>query len=289
MFKPRPSAQTASASDAWHGFRREDALFVENEAGAAPAVILCDHASNVIPASLADLGLAPEDLERHIAWDPGALGVARELSRRIDAPLVAGRVSRLVIDTNRDPDLFDSIPERSEATEIPGNAGLTPAERVARVRGVYAPFHEAAAALVRRKCRSGAVALIGVHTFTPVYRMRQRPWHVGIVFDRDRRLAALLVDHFRAQPDLVVGENEPYSPRDRVYHGLDRHGQANGLPSVMIEIRNDLVATPPSQAQWGERFATAIAGALPLALATEPGQPAAPACQTDNSFHRGTT
>jgi predicted N-formylglutamate amidohydrolase len=289
MLKARSSALTALASDPWLGFRREDALLVENEAGAAPAIIICDHASNMIPAPLAGLGLAPEDLERHIAWDPGALGVARELSRRIDAPLVAGRVSRLVIDTNRDPDLFDSIPERSEATEIPGNAGLTQAERVARVRSVYSPFHEAVAALVRRKCRRGAAGLIGVHTFTPVYEMQRRPWHVGILFDRDRRLAALLVDHFRAQPNLLVGENEPYSPRDRVYHSLDRHGQANGLPSVMIEIRNDLVATPPLQARWGDRLAAAIAGALPAALATEPDQPAVRACQTDNSFHRATT
>jgi predicted N-formylglutamate amidohydrolase len=289
MFKARPSALTASAHDAWLGFRREDAVSIENEAGAAQAIILCDHASNMIPAGLAGLGLPPDALESHIAWDPGALGVARELSRRIDAPLVAGRVSRLVIDLNRAPALFDSIPEQSAATEIPGNAGVTQGERAARVRSVYAPFHEAVAAQVQGKRRGGAVALIGVHTFTPVLRQRPRPWHLGIVFDRDRRLADLLLDHFRAQRDLVVGENEPYSPQDRVYHSLDRHGQANGLPSVMIEIRNDLVATPLSQAQWGERLAVALAGALPFALATEPDQPAIPESLPANSFHRGTT
>jgi predicted N-formylglutamate amidohydrolase len=289
MFKASPSAQMASAADVWLGFRREDAVSIENEAGAAPAVILCDHASSRIPAALGGLGLPPEALESHIAWDPGALGVARELARRMDAPLVAGRISRLVIDLNRDPALFDSIPERSAATEIPGNAGLAQVERDARVRSVYAPFHEAVAARVQRQRRGGAIALIGVHTFTPVFRLRPRPWHLGIVFDRDRRLAAPLLEHFRAQPDLVVGENEPYSPEDRVYHSLDRHGQADGLPSVMIEIRNDLVATPLSQAQWGERLAVAIAGALPSALATEPDQPAMPESQIATSFHRGTT
>jgi len=289
MFKARPSALTASASDAWLGFRREDALFVENEAGAAPAVILCDHASNMIPAPLAGLGLAPEDLERHIAWDPGALGVARELSRRIDAPLVAGRVSRLVIDTNRDPSMPDSIPTLSEVTEVPGNIALTEAERMSRVRAVYAPFHDAVGRIVRRKRREGAVALIGVHTFTPIYKSQHRPWHLGIVFDKDRRLSAPLLQHFRARADLVVGENVPYSPDDRVYHGLGRHAQPGGLPSVMIEIRNDLVATRQSQAEWSERLATAIARALPAALLSEPDQPAIPACQTDNSFHRGTT
>jgi predicted N-formylglutamate amidohydrolase len=111
----------------------------------------------------------------------------------------------------------------------------------------------------------------------------------AVVFDDDRRLSAPLLQHFRARADLVVGENVPYSPDDRVYHGLGRHAQPGGLPSVMIEIRNDLVATRQSQAQWSERLATAIARALPAALLSEPDQPAIPACQTDNSFHRGTT
>ena len=153
MFKARPPTGKALASDAWIGFRREQALSVENETGVGRAVILCDHASRAIPSHLAGLGLLSEDLDRHIAWDPGALGIARELSRLIDAPLVAGRISRLVIDTNRDPAMFDSIPARSDATEIPGNAGLTQAERGAACGPSTRRFTTRSLSLVQRKCR----------------------------------------------------------------------------------------------------------------------------------------
>jgi predicted N-formylglutamate amidohydrolase len=254
---------------------REEAAWVENAPGHAAAVIICDHASNHVPARLGTLGLTAGELERHIAWDPGALAVARGLSQRLDAPLVASGISRLVVDCNRDPSAVDSIVRISEDTVIPGNDGLSVEERARRLSEAYEPFHRLLGAVVSGRAASHPVALIAVHTFTPVYRGALRPWHVGVLFDRDERLARPLLAALGRDPALVVGANQPYSPRDRVYHTLDRHGQARGLPSVMIEIRNDLVATPPQQDEWGERLAVILASVLETALETEPGSPPA--------------
>ncbi|MDQ0394158.1 N-formylglutamate amidohydrolase [Labrys monachus] len=231
------------------------AALVENADGAGRYVIVCEHASNVIPGRLGDLGLTAADLTRHIAWDPGALGVARVLARELDAPLVSCRVSRLVIDCNRDPAMFDAIPLRSEDTDIPGNAGLDEAERQRRVGEVYEPFHACIAAAVEAKRVSGPVAVIGVHSFTPVYRGALRPWHIGVLFDHDESLSAPMLAALRRDETLTVGANEPYSPGDRVYHTLDRHGQSRGLSSVMIEIRNDLLSTEQQEAIWGMKLA----------------------------------
>jgi predicted N-formylglutamate amidohydrolase len=250
----------------------QKSVMIENLAASGRVVIACDHASNHIPAEFGDLGLGGAELSRHIAWDPGALGVSRGLSQRIDAPLVAGGVSRLIIDCNRDPAVFDSITEESDETAIPGNIRLDDDERLRRRRFVYDPFHAALEAVMAARRVSGPVALIGVHTFTPVYRRSSRPWHVGVLYDRDTRLSGRILLALRRQPGLVVGENEPYGPEDRVYHTLDRHAQKRGLPSVMIEIRNDLVATPAGEAEWAERLAEIVAGALPGALAEWPDQ-----------------
>jgi predicted N-formylglutamate amidohydrolase len=252
----------------------QTAVEIENVAGKGHLIIVCDHASNFIPERLFNLGLSKPDLDRHIAWDPGALGVSRSLSRHLDAPMVAGRVSRLVIDCNRDPSMFDSVPSLSEETSIPGNAALSDLERRRRVDEIYAPFHAALDQLVSARLRNGPLALVAIHSFTPVYKGQKRPWHVGILFDRDIRLAAPLMETLGSDRGLRIGRNEPYSPHDRVYHTLDRHGQVRGLPNVMVEIRNDLVATAEAQEAWGVVLASAIARALPGALATEPDQPA---------------
>jgi len=231
---------------------------VENAGGAGPYVIVCEHASNFIPERFQDLGLGKADLARHIAWDPGALGVARMLARELDAPLVSCGVSRLVIDCNRDPAVFDAIPVRSEDTDIPGNVDLGEEERQRRISDVYGPFHADIASMVEAKRRSGPVAVIGVHSFTPVYRGTLRPWHIGVLYDRDERLSAPVLAALRRDEALIVGANEPYSPGDRVYHTLDRHGQSQGLPSVMIEIRNDLLPTAEEEAYWGTKLASIL-------------------------------
>lgn len=234
------------------------AVTIENPEGAGGAVIACDHASNHIPDKFASLGLTQADLMRHIAWDPGALGVARSLARRLDAPLVASAVSRLVIDCNRAPSDFDSIATQSEDTKIPGNEGLSEADRAWRIAEVYEPFHRALAGVMAGREASGGAALVSIHSYTPVYRGVSRPWHAGVLFDRDRRLADVFLKVLQHEKGLVVGENQPYSPKDRVYHTLDRHAQSQGVPSAMIEIRNDLIRTEDEQEKWAEILARAL-------------------------------
>lgn len=235
-----------------------DVAVVENPGGTGAYVIVCEHASNFIPSHLRNLGLTEADLQRHIAWDPGAVGVARVLARELDAPLVSCGISRLVIDCNRDPTVFDAITPKSEDTVIPGNTDISAEERGRRVAGVYEPFHEGVAAVVAAKRKAGPVAVIGIHSFTPVYNGTMRPWHVGILFDRDESLSAPMLAALRADTTIVVGANEPYSPGDRVYHTLDRHGQSQGMASVMIEIRNDLLLESAQEEQWGMKLASVL-------------------------------
>lgn len=246
---------------------------VENVAGVSPLVILCDHASNAIPAEYGTLGLGREAREAHIAWDPGALPVARAMSRRLDAPLAFCTVSRLVIDCNRSLDAPDLIVETSETTAIPGNADLPDGERRRRIAQVHAPYHAAVEGLVDdRLDAEREVVLAAIHSFTPVYRGVARPWEVGIIFNRDRRLADALIEGLRAD-GTVVGENEPYSPADRVYYTLTRHAEGRGLASVMIEIRNDLIRDAASQADWAQRIGAHLASAV-ASIASSREQPA---------------
>jgi len=234
---------------------------VENAGGAGDFVILCDHASNFIPPAYAGLGLGEAERLAHIAWDPGALPVARALAEKLDAPLVAGRVSRLVIDLNRATDAPDLIPTRSEATAVPGNERLSEAERLRRIRTIHEPYHAAIEALIGCRLADGMpTALVAIHSFTAVYNGRSRPWEIGILFDRDRRLADRLLDALRAEDRLVVGVNEPYSPADGVYHTLSVHGERSGLPTVMIEIRNDVIHTEAEQTRWADRLSRILGG-----------------------------
>jgi predicted N-formylglutamate amidohydrolase len=234
---------------------------IENPLGASPVLLICEHASNHLPPIYGTLGLSPEERESHIAWDPGALGVAQHLAEKLDAPLVHATVSRLVIDLNRDPTAPDSIVAMSERTAVPGNADLCAAERDRRVREVYGPFHRAVETFMdERAARTRTV--VSIHSFTPVYRDVARPWHVGLIFDADDRLAQKLAAALRQDPTLVVGMNEPYSPADRVFHTLERQAVRRGLAPLMIEIRNDLIRTAGEQAQWGARLAPLIAEAV---------------------------
>lgn len=234
------------------------AVIVENEGGTGRFLILCDHAVNRIPKRWGTLGLSAAQLKAHIAWDPGALGVARELARLLDSPLIYPTLSRLVIDCNRPLDAPDLIAPVSETTPIPGNAHIDTAERDARIAASYEPYHARIDAVLARRGRS---ALVAVHTYTPVYKGHARPWHAGVIFNSDRRLADPLIAALSAEGGLVIGSNEPYSPADRVYYTLERHGEAKGLPCVMIEIRNDQVRSAGAQCAWAARLAGHLAGA----------------------------
>lgn len=220
--------------------------------GTGDWAVIRDHASSHIPARYAGLGLSEAVRSSHAAWDPGAAEVARRLSARIDAPCVLSNVSRLVVDCNRAPDAPDIMPARSEAYDIPANRTLDQTARDERMRSVCMPFHACLAEVIEGRARPPA--LIAVHSFTRVYNGVSRPWEIGVLFGEDRRLADHMLARLRSRGDICVGENEPYAPADGVCWTLDRHGTRTGLPTVMIEIRNDLVATDADCSRWAQRL-----------------------------------
>ena len=227
-----------------------------NPDGAADFLLACDHAGNAIPRRLGTLGLPDGELQRHMAWDIGVAGLGRELSRRLDAPLLLQTYSRLVVDCNRDPAVPSSIPEVSETTRIPGNVGISAVERAARLSAIFEPYHATLqAALDGRAADGRQTVLVALHSFTPVFKGVGRPWQVGILFNRDTRLARPLIALLRAEGDLVVGENEPYSVSDVSDYTVPVHGERRGLFHVEIEIRQDLIAEPAGQAAWAARLA----------------------------------
>src|SRR6185312_2926710 len=237
-----------------------DTVRVTNPGGRGIYVFTCDHAANFVPEKFGTLGLPTEDFSRHIAWDPGALPVARQLAELLDAPLIETCISRLVLDCNRPLDAPDLIPPVSETTEIPGNAGLTPAQRDERIALCWRPFHDAVDRVIEeRLARRQETRLVSVHSFTPIYFGKQRPWHIGIIHDDDRRVSAPLIAALEEIEGCVVGANEPYSPADRVYLTLEKHARSRGLPCAMIEIRNDEIADAAGQAAWAARLAAVLA------------------------------
>lgn len=234
-------------------------MALENPQGGGRYVIICDHASNWVPPVLNGLGLAPAELVRHIAWDPGALEVARHVAQLLQAPLVHATISRLVLDVNRDPGHPGSVVEISEDTEIPGNRAVSPLDRSRRIRDIYEPYHGVlAGAIDTQLARCPDLQVVSIHSFTPVYREQRRPWHVGVLSGEDRRMAEPLLEVLRTDPDLNVGDNEPYAPTDGVYHTLGRHCTARKLRSVLLELRGDLIDDAQSQYQWGERLSEAL-------------------------------
>ena len=239
------------------------AVAMNNRDGRGAFVVTCDHASNRIPPVYAGLGLPATDLQHHIAWDIGALGLAERLSTLLDAPLLHPTVSRLLLDVNREPEAHDSIVVTSEDTVIRGNHSIDAIERQHRRDWIYAPYHrEIEAVVAARVATRKPTAMISIHSFTPVFKGVPRRWQVGVLSHRDRRMADPLLRALRADAALEVGDNQPYAPRDGVYHTLERHAEAHGLPCVMLEIRNDLIRDTPGQLSWAERLAPLLLRAL---------------------------
>lgn len=233
--------------------------------GRAPLVLVCEHASADLPERYGGLGLPASELRRHIGWDIGALPVAQFLSDALDAPLVHATQSRLLMDMNRDPAAHDAIVERSEDTEIPGNQGLDAAERAYRRQWLYEPFHRTLATqLDQVEVRGMAPVLVSIHSFTPTYRGVARPWHVGVLYASERRLADRLLPRLRADTTLCVGDNEPYAPTDGVCHTMDLHATPRGLRCLMLEIRNDLITDTAGQRHWGARLESELRWLLDL-------------------------
>ncbi|MBX6320515.1 MAG: N-formylglutamate amidohydrolase [Rhodospirillaceae bacterium] len=243
-----------------------DSVRVTNPGGRGVYVLTCEHASNALPPEYGTLGLPESELSRHIAWDPGAVAVARRMAEMLDAVLVEAGLSRLVIDCNRALDAPDLIPSVSETTAIPGNANLSAAEREARVERGWRPFHDTIEATIRERLAAGReTRLVSVHSFTPVFKGVGRPWHVAVVHDDDERLSAPLIAALKRSGEFTVGVNQPYSPADRVYFTLQKHARSRGIPCAMIEIRSDGIGDEAGQAAWAARLAAALAGIGTLA------------------------
>jgi len=230
-----------------------------NPHGRAPALICCDHAGRAIPRRLGDLGLPAAELDRHIGWDIGALDVATRLAVLLDAPGLAAPYSRLVIDCNRRTDGPGAMPEISDGTPVPGNAGLSGDQRRDRIEAIWRPYHDAlASALVRARALYPLAVLISVHSFTPVMAGKARPWPIGVLWNRDRRVSEPLLAALKARTDLNVGDNEPYSGRDGFGFTVPHHAERDGHPHIMLEIRQDEIADAAGAARWAELIADAF-------------------------------
>lgn len=231
--------------------------------GQAPVLLTCDHASAAIPRVLEGLGLAAAAVREHIGWDIGAAPVTRHLARLLDAPAILAGYSRLVVDCNRDPGDPTSIPAISDGVVVPGNRDLSQTARAARAAACFAPYHDGIAARLDGFLAAGVVpALLSIHSFTPMMNGLARPWHVGILWDKDPRIPLPLLDALRADPALAVGDNEPYSAREPAGYTVRHHAVTRGLPHVAIELRQDLIATAEGAAAWAERLAAALRSIL---------------------------
>ena len=228
--------------------------------GASVFVILVDHASLRIPRRLGDLGLPAGELQRHIAWDIGALSVARRMSALLDAPLIAQNYSRLVIDCNRDPRVPSSIPTVGESIDIPGNIGLGAAETEARRLEIFEPYHARIRTLLDARSAAGRpTILVAQHSMTDVFKGARREMHAAVLYNRDRRIAGLVLDGLRREAGLIIGDNEPYFVSDETDYSVPRHGEARGLPHVEIEIRQDLIGSDAGQEDWARRLSGVLA------------------------------
>ncbi len=238
---------------------------IVNPEGDADILLICEHASNRIPASLGSLGLDAEVLQSHAAFDPGADPVARLMAEALNAPLILQRFSRLVYDCNRPPDAPSAMPERSEVYDIPGNANLAAADREARTEALYVPFHQTITDHLDRaagRARGRSPAIVTIHSFTPIFHGQPRSVQLGLLHDRDARLVDAMLD-LAPDPGIPdIRRNKPYGPEDGVTHTLQRHALPRGLLNVMIEIKNDLIRDRAGQAGLGKGLTRMVSLAL---------------------------
>jgi predicted N-formylglutamate amidohydrolase len=232
------------------------AFRLERPAGSSPYLLVCDHASRVLPRRLGNLGLSPEELTSHVAWDIGIAEVTLRLSQRLDACAVLQNYSRLVIDANRPTRTPQSIIALSERTHVPGNQGLTANDIEQREREIFTPYHECIRTLLDgRSAARVPAALCSMHSFTPSFMDVSRPWHAGVLYNRDPRLGRALRSLMLQEPGLVIGDNQPYSVSDETDYTVVVHAERRGIPYLELEIRQDLIADAAGQTAWAERLA----------------------------------
>ena len=224
----------------------------------AGLLLLCDHAKNAIPSDYGTLGLAAEQLQRHIAYDIGAEAVTRQVAQLLGAPAISTRFSRLLIDPNRGLDDPTLIMRISDGAVVPGNRHLDAAERERRVRQYYEPYHQRIDSLIEQCVAAGVPpVLLSVHSFTDNWKGVPRPWHAAVLWDRDYRFSVPLLEALRAEDGIVVGENEPYDGK-LAGDSMWQHGTRRGLAHTILEVRQDLIASPEGQRAWGARIAAAV-------------------------------
>jgi predicted N-formylglutamate amidohydrolase len=235
---------------------------VVNPHGESPFVLVCEHAGKRIPASLDNLGLPPSDLARHIAWDIGAADVARNMAGILGATLFLQTYSRLVCDGNRQVSAQDFVPENSENTHIPGNIGLSTEHKLQRAAEIFHPFHDTVAAELDRRKYSGKLTILAtIHSFTPIFKDVPRPWHIGVLYNRDQTFAPEVLSILRETLTCEIGDNQPYAVDDETDYAIPVHGEARGLPCVEFEIRNDLIGTLDQQGDCARNLCTVIESA----------------------------
>jgi predicted N-formylglutamate amidohydrolase len=265
---------------------------VLGEQGTAHALIVCDHASRAIPRALQGLGLPELPTWQHIAWDIGAGELARGLAHALDAPAVLAGYSRLVVDCNRNPDDADWCRVESDGWTIPGNQGLDAEARRHRLGAIFEPYHGAIEAMLHGfQIRGIEPLLISIHSFAPRLGRdgAERPWHVGVLWDRDEFHARRLLARLRAQPGLVVGDNEPYSGKHPANYTIDRHAKASGLPHVCLEVRQDLLESPAGVERWVRLLARVLGDMLPGASVRDQDTEIAPRAPSTPDGDRTTT
>ncbi|MEO0382594.1 MAG: N-formylglutamate amidohydrolase [Pseudomonadota bacterium] len=242
-----------------------DPFSLYNGQADSPFLLTGDHAGNLVPQSLNALGLPFEELNRHIGIDIGVKTLGQMLADKINAPFFWQPYSRLVIDCNRPPHQVDAIPVFSDGTFVPGNAELGSEERAARISEIFDVYHALFREQLDQRSRNGQrTVLVALHSFTPHHTdyPDPRPWHVGVLWNRDERMAGPLIKHLRQEPGLIVGANEPYRVSDELDYAIPVHGEARGILSVELEVRQDLLSDEASCATWADRLATALLAVL---------------------------
>jgi predicted N-formylglutamate amidohydrolase len=236
-----------------------EAVKVTLPAEAAAILVVCEHASNAMPAEFDGLGLDEAVRQSHVAWDPGALPIAEQLAEDLGASLIAGGASRLLFDCNRPPEAPDAMPARSEVFDIPGNQNLTEAQRAERVSRFHDPFNAAMEVLLDQQ---DPQLMVTMHSFTATYNGKPREVEIGVLHDSDSRFADAMLACAAKHTDMVVRRNDPYGPENGVTHTLKTHALTRDMQNVMIEIRNDLIRTPEEQAAMAKMMTAWIAEAI---------------------------
>jgi len=254
-----------------------DPYILLNERSSSSVFLIADHASRHIPEEYDCLGMEDASLlRRHVAWDIGIEDVTRRMSEKLQATAIFSAFSRLLIDANRYPDDPSSMPYISDGVVVPANEHISNQDRSDRHARFFVPYHEKITQILDAKCAGSKTPIvISMHSFTPIMNDFERPWHIGILWDQDGRIALPMLDVLRKNPTLVVGDNEPYSAREPLGYTMNEHGTKKNIPHVVVEIRQDLIDTHHGAEHWANLMVDLVRQVEVMMAKTEEGSPAA--------------